>query len=122
MKSKLTLFSMVLIGRTSGITLCLYADSRLSEKGLGFNVKNQVNIQFIRFNPHELSIERRGVKHTRFMIKQSGFKPWPGYGMTCSYARQFTLKVPLSTQGYKYWSAVLSTAGYNFALEQHLIL
>ena len=33
--------------------------------------------------------------------KQSGFKPWPGT-LLCSWARHFTLTVPLSTQEYKW--------------------
>ena len=38
----------------------------------------------------------------RLRIERSGFEPWPGDIVLCSWARHFTLTVPLSTQVYKW--------------------
>ena len=49
-------------------------------------------------------VEAAGVSGQRagLRIERSGFGPWPGHCAVCSWARHFTLAVPLPTQKYKW--------------------
>ena len=68
---------------------------------------SEMRLAFLPIFSRSLSLdnERDGglvVKRAGFQIERSGFEPWPGPIVLCSWARHFTLTVPLSTQECKW--------------------
>jgi len=56
---------------------------------------------------HAIVSGRRGGLMVSALVSESGFEPWPGDIVLCSWARHLTLTVPLFTQVYKWAPASL---------------